>query len=86
MEEAFIYDSVRSPRGKGKSDGSLHELTSVYLSSEILKAIRDRNHLDTSILDDVKIITDWQRWYTIKSKNYVAVLYKDDITTYGYTF
>ena len=41
---------------------------------------------DTSILDDVKIITDWQRWYTIKSKNYVAVLYKDDITTYGYTF
>ena len=53
MEEAFIYDSVRSPRGKGKSDGSLHELTSVYLSSEILKAIRDRNNLDTSILDDV---------------------------------
>ena len=53
MEEAFIYDSVRSPRGKGKSDGSLHELTSVYLSSEILKAIRDRNHLDTSIIDDV---------------------------------
>ncbi len=53
MEEAFIYDSVRSPRGKGKSDGSLHELTSVYLSSEILKAIRDRNHLDTSLLDDV---------------------------------
>jgi len=41
---------------------------------------------DTSILDDIKIITDWQRWYTIKSKNYVAVLYKDDITTYGYTF
>ena len=46
LEEAFIYDSVRSPRGKGKSDGSLHELTSVYLSSEILKAIRDRNNLD----------------------------------------
>ncbi len=53
MEEVFIYDSVRSPRGKGKSDGSLHELTSVYVSSEILKAIRDRNHLDTSLLDDV---------------------------------
>ena len=53
MEEAFIYDSVRSPRGKGKSDGSLHELTSVYLSSEILKAIRDRINLDTSILEDV---------------------------------
>ena len=53
MEEAYIYDSIRSPRGKGKSDGSLHELTSVYLSSEILKAIRDRNHLDTSIIDDV---------------------------------
>ena len=53
MQEAFIYDSVRSPRGKGKSDGSLHELTSVYVSSEILKAIRDRNNLDTSLLDDV---------------------------------
>ena len=53
MEEAYIYDSIRSPRGKGKSDGSLHELTSVYLSSEILKAIRDRNQLDTSIIDDV---------------------------------
>ena len=53
MEEAFIYDSIRSPRGKGKSDGSLHELTSVYISSEILKAIRNRNELDTSLLEDV---------------------------------
>ncbi len=41
---------------------------------------------DTSILDDVKIIEDWRRWYTIKSKTYVAVLFKDDIMTYGYSF
>ena len=41
---------------------------------------------DTSILEDVKIVTDWQRWYTMKSKTYIAVLYKDDIVTYGYSF
>ena len=53
MEDAIIFDAVRSPRGKGKQDGSLHELTSVYLSAEILKAIRDRNHLSTLLVEDV---------------------------------
>tara|TARA_Y100000356_G_C11051634_1_gene179059 strand:+ start:131 stop:481 length:351 start_codon:yes stop_codon:yes gene_type:complete len=41
---------------------------------------------DTSILDDVKIVTDWNRWYTMRSKTHIAGLYKDDIMTYGYSF
>ena len=53
MEDAIIFDSIRSPRGKGKQDGSLHELTSVYLSAEILKNIRDRNQLNTTLVEDV---------------------------------
>ena len=53
MEDAIIFDAIRSPRGKGKQDGSLHELTSVYLSAEILKSIRDRNQLNTSLVEDV---------------------------------
>ncbi len=53
MKDAIIFDAVRSPRGKGKKDGSLYELTSVYLSGEILKAIRDRNQLDTNHVEDV---------------------------------
>ena len=46
----------------------------------------DLHPKDTSILDDVKIVEDWKRWYTIKSKTHIAILYKDDITTYGYSF
>ena len=53
MEDAIIFDAIRSPRGKGKQDGSLHELTSVYLSAEILKSIRDRNQLNTTLIEDV---------------------------------
>ncbi len=53
MEDAIIFDAIRSPRGKGKQDGSLHEVTSVYLSAEILKSIRDRNQLNTSLVEDV---------------------------------
>ena len=53
MEDAIIFDAIRSPRGKGKQDGSLHELTSVYLSAEILKNIRDRNQLNTTLVEDV---------------------------------
>ena len=53
MTEAFIYDHVRSPRGKGKADGSLHEVTAVQLAGQVLGAIRDRSDLDTSLLDDV---------------------------------
>ncbi len=53
MAEAFIYDAVRSPRGKGKPDGSLHEITPVHLAAQVLEAVRDRNDLDTENVDDV---------------------------------
>lgn len=53
MTEAYIYDSVRTPRGKGRKDGSLHELTSVRLSAEVLNALKTRNNLDTSQIEDV---------------------------------
>lgn len=53
MTECFVYDTVRTPRGKGKKDGALHEVTALALASQVLEAVRDRNHLDTSIVDDV---------------------------------
>ncbi|MDO8838971.1 MAG: acetyl-CoA C-acetyltransferase [Parvibaculum sp.] len=53
MTECFVYDAVRTPRGKGKKDGALHEVTALELSSQTLRAIRDRNNLDTSKVDDV---------------------------------
>ncbi len=53
MAEAFIYDAVRTPRGKGKPDGALHEVPTVRLAATTLKAIRDRNGLDTRLVDDV---------------------------------
>ncbi len=53
MAEAYIYDAVRTPRGKGKSSGSLHEITSLQLATQALKAIKERNNLDTSKVDDV---------------------------------
>ena len=51
--EAYIYDHVRTPRGKGRPDGALHEVTSVHMATQLLEALRDRNNLDTSLLDDV---------------------------------
>lgn len=51
--EAYIYDAVRTPRGRGKPDGSLHEITPIQLVTQVLQAVRDRNHIDTSDLDDV---------------------------------
>jgi acetyl-CoA C-acetyltransferase len=53
MSEAFVYDHVRTPRGKGKKDGSLHEVPAVRLAAKTLEAIRDRNGLDTATVDDV---------------------------------
>jgi acetyl-CoA C-acetyltransferase len=55
--EAYIYDHVRTPRGKGRPDGALHEVTSVQLVTQLLEAVRDRNNLDTALLDDVIIGT-----------------------------
>ena len=53
MTDAFIYDAVRSPRGKGRPDGSLHELTSVALSAKMLNAVKDRNGLEGHAVEDV---------------------------------
>jgi acetyl-CoA C-acetyltransferase len=53
MAEAFIYDHMRSPRGRGKKDGALHEVSTVKLAAHVLEAIRDRNELDASLVDDV---------------------------------
>jgi len=53
MTDAFIYDHVRSPRGKGRKDGALHEITPISLASQVLAALRDRNDLDTVLVEDV---------------------------------
>ncbi|GAB3176292.1 acetyl-CoA C-acetyltransferase [Telluribacter humicola] len=53
MAEAYIYDAVRTPRGRGKSDGSLHDVQPIQLLTTVLKEIRDRNQLDTSYVDDI---------------------------------
>jgi acetyl-CoA C-acetyltransferase len=53
MPDAFIFDHVRSPRGRGKVDGSLHEVTALELASQTLRAIKDRNKLADDSLDDV---------------------------------
>ena len=53
MAEAFIYDHVRTPRGRGKPDGALHEVSTLGLATTALNALRHRNHLDTQLVDDV---------------------------------
>ncbi len=53
MREAFIFDAVRTPRGRGNAKGSLHEVTAISLAAQALGAIRDRNALDTALVDDV---------------------------------
>jgi acetyl-CoA C-acetyltransferase len=53
MTDAFIYDAVRTPRGRGKADGALHEVTALNLAAQALGAIKDRNKLDPALLDDV---------------------------------
>ncbi len=52
-EVAYIYDAIRTPRGKGKSSGSLHQATPIWLVRTLLKEIQSRNNLDTSLVDDV---------------------------------
>jgi acetyl-CoA C-acetyltransferase len=53
MTDAFIYDHVRTPRGRGKADGALHEVTALNLASQALSAIKERNALDPTLVDDV---------------------------------
>ena len=51
--EAYIYDAVRTPRGRGRPDGALHEITPVQLATQVLEAVRDRTGIDTADVDDV---------------------------------
>jgi len=53
MTDAYIYDHIRSPRGRGRANGSLHGITPVNLCSQVLNTLRERNKLDTSLIDDV---------------------------------
>ena len=53
MTDAFIYDAVRTPRGRGKSDGALHEVTALNLASQAIGALKERNKLDPKLVDDV---------------------------------
>ncbi|MBP0437383.1 acetyl-CoA C-acetyltransferase [Tianweitania sediminis] len=53
MADAYVYDAVRTPRGRGKKDGSLHEVPAVRLGAKVLEAVRDRNNLDTAQVDDI---------------------------------
>jgi acetyl-CoA C-acetyltransferase len=53
MTDAFIYDHVRTPRGRGRADGSLHEIPAVQLAAQVLEALRERNKLNTQLVDDV---------------------------------
>lgn len=55
MAEAYIYDCVRTPRGKGKKNGALHEVTPVDMLAQMLKAVERRNQLDTKLVEDVII-------------------------------
>lgn len=53
MTDAFIYDHLRTPRGKGKKDGGLHQATPVWLLRTLLQALQQRLQLDTGLVDDV---------------------------------
>ena len=55
MADAYIFDHVRTPRGKGRSSGALHSVTPIELASTALRAIRDRNDLDTANVEDVML-------------------------------
>src|SRR6516165_6784022 len=53
MPDAFICDHVRTPRGRGKADGALHEVTALNLATQTLAAVKERNRLDPALVDDV---------------------------------
>src|ERR1700694_3046585 len=53
MTDAFIYDHVRTPRGRGKADGALHEVTALNLAAQALGALKDRSKFDPALVDDV---------------------------------
>lgn len=53
MAEAYIYDHVRTPRGRGRANGGLHAVPPIELAAQVLRALRDRNEVDTRLIDDV---------------------------------
>jgi acetyl-CoA C-acetyltransferase len=53
MAEAYIFDAVRTPRGKGRKDGALHGVTALELATQVLERLRDRNGVNTTFIDDV---------------------------------
>jgi acetyl-CoA C-acetyltransferase len=53
MAEAYIFDAVRTPRGRGRKDGALHGVTALELATQVLKRLRDRNDVDTTSIEDV---------------------------------
>ncbi len=53
MTDAYIYDAIRTPRGKGRADGALHEVTSVRLSALVLNGLKERNDLNGQAVEDV---------------------------------
>lgn len=53
MEHAYLYDAIRTPRGKGKKDGSLHSIKAIDLLSGLMQTLQQRHQLDTSRIDDV---------------------------------
>ena len=61
MTEAFIYDAIRTPRGKGKADGTLHEVKPVNLLAGVLNELQRRQDLDTAQVDDV-VMGLCRRW------------------------
>ena len=52
-QDVYIYDAIRTPRGKGRKDGALHEVTALRLSSQTLNAVKERNNLDGHAVEDV---------------------------------
>ena len=52
-QTAYIYDAIRTPRGKGKKDGALHQASPIWLTRTLLKEMQQRYHLDTSLVDDI---------------------------------
>ena len=53
MTDAYIYDAIRTPRGKGRADGSLHEVTSARISAQVLNALKERNGFEGHAVEDV---------------------------------
>ena len=58
MTDAFIYEHLRTPRGKGKKDGGLHQATPIWLLRTLLQALQQRLRLDTALVDDVVLVGD----------------------------